>query len=414
MRSILILGGSDIGSAIAHRLFFLGVDAVVRDEEAPAHTRRGMAFTEAWFGGTAMLDGVPASLGRSIEDLQDLRSEVGVVPVTCLATDALRKRLAFDALVDARMRKRAIPEDLRELAPLTVGLGPNFVPGKNCHIAIETAWGDGLGAVLRDQRTEDLAGEPRPIGEAGRERFVYSPQDGIWRTGHRIGQAVIQGESVGTLNGIPVAAPLTGRLRGLPHDSVAVGIRQKIIEVDPRQPAEIFGLGERPRTIARGVSIALGLGTGLENAFFGFESDYRKTLDCVPMRGRYALDQCRLKLSLTQWRGLPRAVRETVIEADAGNQISASRLAGYLLRWIEKQELGAVERCNDNAALQASQSGQGMLESVAKQLAATVGSRELLRGWPELEPIQRYSLVKLAAKGHRNFPRAVEEFLRVS
>ena len=47
-----------------------------------------------------------------------------------------------DVLVDARMRKRAQPETQRGLAPLTIGLGPNFVAGQTTDLAVETQWGD--------------------------------------------------------------------------------------------------------------------------------------------------------------------------------------------------------------------------------------------------------------------------------
>jgi NAD(P)-dependent dehydrogenase (short-subunit alcohol dehydrogenase family) len=76
------------------------------------------------------------------------------------------------ALVDARMRKRAVPERQRGLAPLTVGLCPNFVAGDTVDLAIGTMWGDRLGKVIEAGATLPLAGEPRPIGGVGRARFV--------------------------------------------------------------------------------------------------------------------------------------------------------------------------------------------------------------------------------------------------
>ena len=34
---------------------------------------------------------------------------------------------AWAAVIDARMRKRAVPKRQRDIAPLTIGLGPNFI-----------------------------------------------------------------------------------------------------------------------------------------------------------------------------------------------------------------------------------------------------------------------------------------------
>ena len=57
---------------------------------------------------------------------------------------------------------------------------------------------------------------------------------------------------------VPLAAPLTGIIRGLAHNGVDAAVGTKIIEVDPRgDPSSAFGLGERPRRIAEGVCRAL-------------------------------------------------------------------------------------------------------------------------------------------------------------
>ncbi|BCU06426.1 hypothetical protein [Allochromatium tepidum] len=57
-------------------------------------------------------------------------------------------RLRPAILVDARMRKRQVPEDQRHPAPLTIGLGPGFIAGGQVHLAVETAWGEDLGRLI--------------------------------------------------------------------------------------------------------------------------------------------------------------------------------------------------------------------------------------------------------------------------
>jgi xanthine dehydrogenase accessory factor len=164
----------------------------------------------------------------------------------------------WSALIDARMRKRAVPEGQRGLAPLTIGLGPNFTAGGNVDLAIETSYGNKLGAVIEAGTTLPLAGEPRPIGGVGRARFVYAPEAGRFVTGARIGDRVEAGEVVATIGAVALRAPIGGVLRGLTHSGVDVTARTKVIEVDPRcEPAGVFGLGERPRRIAEGVLNAM-------------------------------------------------------------------------------------------------------------------------------------------------------------
>jgi xanthine dehydrogenase accessory factor len=116
----------------------------------------------------------------------------------------------WSALIDARMRKRAVPDGQRGLAPLTVGLAPNFIAGENVDLAIEMSWGDHLGVVIEAGSTLPLAGEPRPIGGIGRARFVYAPDAGHVVTGARIGDRVEQGAVVATIGELPLSAPIGG------------------------------------------------------------------------------------------------------------------------------------------------------------------------------------------------------------
>jgi xanthine dehydrogenase accessory factor len=163
-----------------------------------------------------------------------------------------------DVLVDARMRKRELPELQIDLAPLTIGLGPNFVAGETTHLAIETQWGDALGAVVTEGPTHELGGEPRSFDGHARDRFVYAPADGVLRTAAAIGDRVSAGDVVATIGEEQLVAPLDGILRGLTHDRVPVTRGTKVLEVDPRgDPAAAVGIGVRPGRIAEGVLRAM-------------------------------------------------------------------------------------------------------------------------------------------------------------
>jgi xanthine dehydrogenase accessory factor len=152
------------------------------------------------------------------------------------------------------MRKHQQPESQRGLAPLTVGLGPNFVAGQTTDVVVETAWGVRLGDVIKAGRALDLAGEPRAIDGHTRDRFVYSPLAGRFQTLFDIGAMVVAGDEVGRIGNTPIYAPLSGCLRGLAQDGAWVGVNAKVIEVDPRaSEASVHGLGERPKKIAEAV-----------------------------------------------------------------------------------------------------------------------------------------------------------------
>jgi len=65
----LIIGGGDIGSAVARALFRHGLRVLVAERAGSPHARRGMAFTDALFDGVAVLDGVTA---RRLQDMAGL------------------------------------------------------------------------------------------------------------------------------------------------------------------------------------------------------------------------------------------------------------------------------------------------------------------------------------------------------
>jgi xanthine dehydrogenase accessory factor len=217
-----------------------------------------MAFADAVFDGWAILDGLTAVRVKTATELRHAINAGDVVPVAPIPLADTVDALAWSAVVDGRMRKRAVPEKQRGLAPLTIGLGPNFIAGETVDLAIETMWGERLGAVVDTGATLPLGGEPRPIGGVGRARFVYVPQAGRFVTGARIGDRVEEGAVVAHIGHLPLRAPIAGVLRGLTRSGVQVAVRTKVIEVDPRSdPAAVFGLGGRPRRIAEGVLKAM-------------------------------------------------------------------------------------------------------------------------------------------------------------
>jgi hypothetical protein len=178
----LILGTGDIASAIGRGLFLRGWRVVLlRDNGVPV-LRRGMAFDDALEDGVAVLDGViavPAAAPGALPALLSARPGVVVANLdpAVLAASGIDRP---DALVDARMRKYAMPADLRPLAGCAIGVGPGFVAGGNVHIAIETLPGQEGGVVTRGP-TAVPTGEAVPLGGAGAERFVYAPIAGVWQ-----------------------------------------------------------------------------------------------------------------------------------------------------------------------------------------------------------------------------------------
>jgi len=262
---VLVRGVGDVGSAVAAVLFRAGYAVALHDEPAPAAPRRGMAFADAVFDGAAILDGLTALRVDNSAELRDALAAREVVPVTVVPFSRTLDEADWSVVIDARMRKRAVPERQRGTAPLTIGLGPNFVAGETVDLAIETMWGERLGAIIEAGSTLPFGGEPRAIGGVGRARFVYAPAGGRFETSARIGDRVEESALIATIGGVTLHAPIGGVIRGLTRNGVEVTVRTKVIEVDPRgDPAAAFGLGERPWRIAEGVLKALAKARMLE------------------------------------------------------------------------------------------------------------------------------------------------------
>jgi xanthine dehydrogenase accessory factor len=255
---ILIRGSGDIGSAAAYTLFKADYAVVIHDSAQPSATRRRMAFCDAIFDGSTILAGVSAQLFRSASELTAHLAAHDLVALTTLNISQVLSILRPEVLVDARMKKHEQPEIQIALAPFTVGLGPNFIAGETVYAAIETGWNEGLGNVIWHGATRPLEGEPQTIAGHARDRYVYSPAAGTFRTALQIGDMVSAGQEVAYVDKIPLHAPIDGILRGLTHDGVPVAKKAKIIEVDPRgAQAQISGIAERPRRIAQGVLEAI-------------------------------------------------------------------------------------------------------------------------------------------------------------
>lgn len=251
VQQVLIRGSNDVGSAIAHRLLHAVYAVLIHDVPAPAVSRRRMAFSDALFDGEAVLEGVRA---RRVEHIAELAKWPTLVGVCSLALPEVLSAWRTEVLIDARMRKRVVPEPQRELAPLVIGIGPNFTAGDQVHLAVESSYGEALGRVITAGSPRPLSGEPRAILGHGRERFVYAPHAGVLRTRREIGDIVRTGDLLAVLNDQDCRAPLDGAIRGLVRDGVPVARGAKIIEIDPRgEAAQISGIAERPRRIADGV-----------------------------------------------------------------------------------------------------------------------------------------------------------------
>lgn len=258
-RFAVILGTSEIASAIALPLVRSGYCVVLSHDPDPPVIRRKMAFHDALFADTAQVEDIVA---RRVDDgmqVYQAQRESPQVLVTWLGLLDLLPVRPIDLLIDARLQKRRITPDLRQLGRLTIGLGPGFSSSSNCDVAVETRPGK-IGLVSGRSWTDTADGVASSLGNVGAERFVYSTLAGRWRTPVEIGTRVYRGLVLGHLSGNPVLAPRDGILRGIARDGSEVPAGVKLFEIDPRgRHAQWTGTDERGRAIARAVQRAVEL-----------------------------------------------------------------------------------------------------------------------------------------------------------
>ncbi len=247
---VIVLGANEIASAVAARLTQEGCRVVLSHDPYPPVIRRGMAFHDALFNDRTEVDGIKGYCGETALEIVRVLMATGVVAVTSLQLTDLIALRTPDVLIDARMQKRRMTPNLRNIANLSIGLGPQFAAGTNCDVAIETH-PDHTGELVEIGETRPNDHIPRYLGGVGRDRFVYSARDGVWRTPLDVGARVFKNYLIGLLDGHRVISPRDGFLRGIARDGIFVPQNVKLVEVDPRGRASSWtGTDERGRAIA--------------------------------------------------------------------------------------------------------------------------------------------------------------------
>ena len=252
---VVIKGGGDLATGVAHRLHRAGFRVVITELARPTVIRRAVAFATAVYEGEVTVEGIVARRADP-DQAEDLLGE-GAIPVLVDPQAEAVRILRPLALVDAIMAKRNTGTRITD-APIVIGLGPGFTAGVDVHAVIETKRGHDLGRVILEGRAAPDTGVPGAIGGVTAERVLRAPCDGIFRGLRAIGQRVEEGEAVACVDDAPVVARVDGVIRGLLADGLAVRAGMKVGDVDPRGVVEnCFTISDKARTISGGVLEAI-------------------------------------------------------------------------------------------------------------------------------------------------------------
>ncbi len=249
----IVLGCGDVGSAVALALHQAGHSVVLVDEADPAWHRRGMSFTNAWYLGTAELEGEGACFCASLKSIPSVLSR-SMVAATTWSWPGVAATLDPALLVDARGRKRRGLEVLRGRVPVAIGIGHDFVAGENVDTAIALP-ADPPRGPKGSAKDSVSAMDPIPRETAERAPLSFAAlRHGRFMTERRIGDTVRVNDIVGGLGNETILAPATGVLLGLAARGARIEPGDPLVEVDPDGIAHrCYGVGDGPRDVASGV-----------------------------------------------------------------------------------------------------------------------------------------------------------------
>ena len=255
MDMIILRGGGDIATGIAHRLYQSGFHVVISEIEKPTAIRRRVSFCEAIYSGEIEVEGVKAVLSSKGEVLENLK--LGLLPVVIDENCSLAYDLKPLAVIDSILAKKNLGTK-KDMAPITVGVGPGFSAGGDVDLVVETNRGHHLGKVIDKGKAMDNTGIPGTIQGYTAERVVRAAAEGQVKNIKKIGDIVKADDILCTTGGVEVRANIDGVIRGLIKDGLEVEKGMKIGDIDPRAIVEYtYTISDKARAVGGGVLEAI-------------------------------------------------------------------------------------------------------------------------------------------------------------
>lgn len=259
---ILVRGGGDIASGIIQKLFRSGFNVLVLECENPTFIRGKVSYGAAVYCGEVEIEN---SVSRCIGSLKktpltEIKKGIEncfskkIIPVLIDSEIGILEHIKVLGVVDAILAKKNLGTK-KEMASITVGVGPGFTAGKDVDIAIETMRGHNLGKLIFSGSPLKNTGIPGKIGGESSLRVIYSQSSGKIEILKEIGTVVKPGEIICRIDMEEVAAPISGVVRGMITQGFQVDRGMKIADIDPRveEYANCFTISDKARSIGGGV-----------------------------------------------------------------------------------------------------------------------------------------------------------------
>ncbi|MCR4431130.1 MAG: selenium-dependent molybdenum cofactor biosynthesis protein YqeB [Tepidanaerobacteraceae bacterium] len=249
---VVIKGGGELASAVAHRLHQCGFPVIITEIDQPRMERRYVSFGNSIYENIWTVEGATSKLITFDENINEVLSQ-DLIPVIIDPECNIAKKIHPTILIDGILAKKNTGTSIDD-APIVIGMGPGFTAGKDVHAVIETNIGHYLGMVILDGTSQSNTGIPWNISGYTHERVFRAPKDGILKNCVDIGDMVVKDDTLCFIDDIPVKANISGVIRGIMHNNLPVKIGEKLGDIDPQGKKEYcFTISDRGRTISGGV-----------------------------------------------------------------------------------------------------------------------------------------------------------------
>jgi len=248
---IIVRGGGDLATGVIQKLFRVGLPVVILETTRPTAIRRSVALCEAVYNGHMQVEDVFCRKADRIDQLTECWKK-DEVPLLIDPDGRCIQEIKPAAVIDAILAKRNIGTN-RQMADITIGLGPGFTAGVDVDAVIETMRGHDLGRLILDGAAMPNTGIPGLIGGFSKQRVLHAPKAGILQCQKQIGDVCESGETIFRIGGEAVCAPFTGLLRGLLPDGMDIPAGMKTADIDPRTDVDWHTISDKARCLGGAV-----------------------------------------------------------------------------------------------------------------------------------------------------------------
>jgi xanthine dehydrogenase accessory factor len=250
---VLVRGGNEVGSAVAHKLFRSHFRVCITETASPLDIGRGICFSEAVYDTAKEVEGITGE--RTLVSLEQVYKvwRNNKIPVLVDPDLSVKPLLKPDVLINAMLLNRPTNTKISD-APLVIGVGPGFTIGGDVHLIVEAVSSRHPGRVLIGEEPETALDDLVLIEKQAAGNIILAQDNGVFTTDRSIGDNIESGDVIGKLDEVLITAPVSGILCGLLRNEVKVLANSRLAEVVSNgSKAACFTFNERARAISGGV-----------------------------------------------------------------------------------------------------------------------------------------------------------------